>query len=148
MPKRTHVPARRLFDIGDILGDRHLVRVTVSANLEPVVLTLEHPLDYRIEKEHGSFPKKTADRLNSFRIHLKAGEEWSSVDLATTRENYHCIQPLGDQQWLLVRGRAGDEKDQNARVHDMDGKLTRSFHAGDGIEPTTFANAWRYLELA
>src|SRR5262245_16083792 len=103
MPKRTHVPARRRFDIGDLVGDRHLIRVTVSANLQPVVLTLEQPLDYRIEKGHGNFPKKTADHSNSFRIHFKTGEEWFSVDLATTRENYHYIQPLGDQQWLLVR---------------------------------------------
>jgi hypothetical protein len=145
MPKRAVITARRLFDLEDVVGDRHLVQVTVSANLEPVVLTLEQPLDYRIDKEHFSFPKRTANRANCFRIHSRKREKWSWVDLAPTRENYHFVQPLGSQHWLLVRGRAGDEKDINAHIFGMDGNLQRTFHAGDGIEDvqaTERRNIW------
>ena len=47
-----------------------------------------------------------------------------------------CVEqePLGADEWLLVRGRAKGNSDQNAHVYDSAGTLSRSFHAGDGIE--------------
>jgi hypothetical protein len=59
---------------------------------------------------------------------------WTTVDLPETDENYHQAQPLGSEEWLLVRGRADDEDDCNAQVFDACGRHLRSFHAGDGIQ--------------
>jgi hypothetical protein len=59
---------------------------------------------------------------------------WTTVDLPETVENYHDVQPLGGEQWLLLRGRVDGEDDCNAHVFDSSGKHLRSFYAGDGIQ--------------
>lgn len=132
MPKK--IVAQRLFDFASVIGDRHLINATVGPRLDPIVLSLEQQPDYRIEKNHGSFAKKRADRLNSFRLHSLVGGEWTSVDLEATNENFHFCQSFGDGQWLLVRGRAKGNVDQNAHVYGPNGRRLVSFHVGDGIE--------------
>jgi hypothetical protein len=129
------VVARQLFEIAGVVGDRHLINVTVEPHLDPVVLSLEQPPDYRIESPGwASFPKRRADRPNRFRIHHRAEDRWRALDLSKTDENYHAIQPLGGDRWLLVRGRAEGDDDPNAHVYDAAGRQVRSFHAGDGIQ--------------
>jgi hypothetical protein len=108
----------------------------VGPNLDPVVLSSEGAPDYRIESPGwASFPKKRADSPNRFRIHHMVSDEvWETLDLPETVENFHQVQPLGENGWLLVRGRADDEQDRNAQVYDGFGRHVRSFHAGDGIQ--------------
>ncbi len=132
----TTIEVRRLFDFGDVIGDRHIIAATVGPNLDPVVLSLERAPDYRIESSGwASFPKKRADSPNRFRIHHMGSDEvWTTIDLPETSENFHEIQPLGEGEWLLVRGRADDDGDRNAHIHDGSGRHLRSFHAGDGIQ--------------
>jgi hypothetical protein len=132
-PRRTIV-ARRLFGLPEVVGDRHLINVTVGPDLGPVILSAEHPPDYRIESPGwASFPRCRADRPNRFRIHHQAAGGWRAVDLPETFENFHHLQPLGEDGWLLVRGRAEGDDDRNAHVYDAAGRHLRSFHAGDGI---------------
>ncbi len=134
--KRIQVRAERLFRFSDIVGDRHLINTTVGPGLNPVLFSLHEAPDYRIEQPGwASFPKKWAARPNHFRIHHRVADEvWTTVDLPETDENYHQIQPLGHDKWLVVRGRAKDEEDRNAHVLDESACLVRSFHAGDGVE--------------
>lgn len=134
-PKRT-IEARRLFEFAAVVGDGHLIQATVGPDLDPVLLTLEREPDYRVESPGwASFPKLRAGRPNRFRIHHKAADEdWTTLDLSETDENYHAVQPLGGDAWLLVRGRADDDRDENAHVYDASGRHLRSFHAGDGIQ--------------
>jgi hypothetical protein len=131
MVKPKQVTATRLFNIATVIGNRHLIQLTVDAEHNPVILSLEQLPDYRIETDHGSFAKKQADRENAFRIHHHITGQWQLFDLPLTAENLHFVQPLGGK-WLLVRGRAGKE-DRNAHVYGPNGKA-KSFHAGDGIE--------------
>ncbi len=134
--QRTTIEARRLFDFCEVIGNRHLISATVGPNLDPVVLSLERAPDYRIEDPRGfSFPKKRADSPNQFRIQRVFSDKgWKSIDLPETVENFHAVQPLGEDEWLLVRGRSDDDEDRNAHVHDNTGRHVRSFHAGDGIQ--------------
>jgi hypothetical protein len=133
-PKRTIV-ARRIFRVPEVIGDRHLINVTVGPDLAPVALSLEQEPDYRIESPGwAAFPKKRADTPNRFRIHHHAGGRWEILDLPETVENFHVLQPLGGDEWLLVRNRADDDNDRNAHVYDAAGRHVRSFHAGDGIQ--------------
>ena len=136
MSKRAKVVvARRLFALPEVVVGRHLINVTVGPDLDPVVLTLEQPPDYRTESPGwASFPKKRADRPNRFRIHHQAGGMWRATDLPETVENFHQVQPLGVDEWLVVRGRAEGDDDRNAHVYDAVGRHLRSFHAGDGIQ--------------
>jgi hypothetical protein len=122
-------------DFSGIIGDQNLVTVSVGFDLSPVVLSLSQPPDYRTVASSGaSFFKKRANKPNHFSIHYLVGDDWQRTNLEETNENFCTIQPLGRDHWLLVRGRAESEKDQNATVFDMDGRPQWSFHAGDGIE--------------
>lgn len=120
-----------------VVGDRNLVQATVGPNLDPLLLTLDGEPDYRIETSPNqpTFPKKRADRPNRFRVHhMVADGVWATMDLPETVENYHQVQPLGEDEWLLIRGRADGDGDRNAHVHDINGRHVRSFPAGDGIQ--------------
>jgi hypothetical protein len=133
MSRVKQVTAQRVLTLADVLDGRHLIDVAVGPSLAPVLLSLEGEPDYRGLKNGASFPKQRAKRPNAFRVHYLIRTRWTSLDLQPTGENYHSVQPLPNGEWLLVRGRANDETDNNAHVYDADGKLLRSFHAGDGI---------------
>ncbi|WP_417390555.1 hypothetical protein [Gimesia sp.] len=127
--------ARHLVDFETVIGNRNLITVTVGPRLNPIMLSLGKLPDYRQENSGGgSFPKKISDTLNDFRIHYCEGEDWFSIDLSPTSENFHSIQPIGNQEWLLVRCRASGDQDRNAHVYGADGEHLRCFPAGDGIE--------------
>lgn len=134
--RRREVVAKRLFGFSEVIGDRHLIGVAVGPRLDPVVLSLEQDPDYRTEHPGwASFAKKRADRPNRFRIHHRvATHAWRAIDLPETSENIHFVQPLGQEEWLLVRGRADGDDDPNAHVHGASGRHLRSFPAGDGIQ--------------
>jgi hypothetical protein len=110
--------AKRLFDLPAVLGGRHLVNLTVGPYLGPVLL---------------SVGRKGAAR-RAFRVHYLVDRTWQALDLAATAEDYQFVQPLPGGRWLLIRSRACDEQDNNARVFGPDGSVVASFHAGDGIE--------------
>ncbi len=135
MPKTERITATRTFDLGDVVQARHVVRVIVGPRSDPIILSLDSPLDYRRTAPSGaSFAKLQAGHTNRFRIDHFLNGQWRSLPLSPKKENYHFVQPLDDDQWLLVRGRAAGNSDQNAHVYASDGILSRSFHAGDGIE--------------
>jgi hypothetical protein len=143
--RKRRVTARQVLEFAAVVGRRHLITATVGSSLDPVLLSLEGPPDYRLTTDHGGFPKRHADSPNRFRVHHRTGGGWAYLDLPPTAENYHRVQPLPDQQWLLVRGRAADGGDRNAHVYSAGGELLRSFHAGDGVEDvqaTEKGRAW------
>jgi hypothetical protein len=129
------VQVRRIADFCEIIGDRHLVLATVGIDLSPVVLSLAESPDYRTLSSSGaSFAKSRANAPNHFAIHYLLGDDWRRLDLQETDENFHAVQPLGPNHWLLVRSRADVKADQNATVFDMQGRPQWSFNAGDGIQ--------------
>jgi hypothetical protein len=133
--KPPSITASKLADFAEIIGQRHCIDATVGPQLEPVILSLASPLDYRFERTDGtSFAKQRADHPNQYAIHFRAGEHWLEVALPETKENYHSAQPLGQDHWLAVRGRSGGDNDCNAHVFDASGRRLRSFPAGDGIQ--------------
>lgn len=130
-----NIVARHLVDFETVIGDRNLITVTVGPQLNPIILSLGKLPDYRRENSSGvSFAKKKSDTPNDYRIHYCEGEDWFSVNLTPRPENFHFVQPIGDQEWLLVRGRSSGGKDRNAHVFGAYGKHVRAFPAGDGIE--------------
>ncbi|HTU19956.1 MAG TPA: hypothetical protein VMG10_17970 [Gemmataceae bacterium] len=143
MKKRA--TARRLLEIEHVLGCSHLITVTAGPSFDLILLSLEQSPDYRLVTGHGSFAKKRAASPNRFRVHYQSGDDWLSLDLAETLENYHAVQPLSNGRWLLVRCRAAGDQDANAHIYDADGIRTQSFPAGDGIadvQATERGNIW------
>jgi hypothetical protein len=133
MSRVQRVTAQRVLVYADLLDGHHLIDVAVGPSFDPILLSLVGEPDYRRVKYGASSPKQRAERPNAYRVHYRIRTRWASLDLPATDENYHSVQPLPKGHWLLVRGRANDEKDSNGHVYDADGKLLRSFHAGDGI---------------
>jgi hypothetical protein len=122
-------------DFSEVIGEQHLIAASVGADQSPVILSLRQTPDYRkVKAGGGSFAKKQATVPNQFSIHYLVGEDWFRVDLQETHENFNAVQPLGREQWLLVRGRADGEADRNATIFDMEGHPRHSFYGGDGIE--------------
>jgi len=134
MAKPNTIVARKLFDFREVVKDRHVIATTVGPNLNPIVLSLGKPPDYRIDKGGASFAKQRADEPNYYRIHYSLDDQWLTVDIESTHRNVHVVQPLGTEQWLLVCCRASSPTDRNALVTDCYGRIVHSFHAGDGIE--------------
>jgi hypothetical protein len=138
--------ATRVVDLEEIVASRHVVTVTAGPRHDLVVLSLDSPPDYRMTAPTGfSFAKLQADSPNHYGIdHFRAGE-WRSCSLPPTKENFHNVQPLGEDGWLLVRGRAKGEADRNAHVYSLDGLLCRSFHVGDAVadvQTTSRGDCW------
>lgn len=145
MRMKRRVAARKLLELESVLDGRHLITVTAGPSLDPILLSLEQSPDYRLVRGHASFAKKRAASPNRFRVHYQARDDWLSLDLAETPENYHAVQPLANGRWLLVRCRADGDRDVNAHIYDADGTPTHSFNAGDGIadvQATERGNVW------
>jgi hypothetical protein len=135
MATAGRIQTSRVFDLAEVVQARHVVRVAVGPRFDLVILSLDTPPDYRRKAPSGaSFAKLRADHTNRYRIDHFLDRQWRSLTLSPTKDNYYFVQPLGDDGWLLVRGRAEGSSDQNAHVYDSEGTLSRSFHAGDGIE--------------
>lgn len=134
MPRRTRrVGARKLFAFRDVVGHREVRAITAGHRLDPAILSTE--------RSRGSGPPRgpysPEDRPNRYRIHHREDGLWKSVDLPETTENFHHLQPIGADGWLLVRSMTdalkGDD-DQNAHLYRTDGSIVRSFYAGDAIQ--------------
>ncbi|MES2462204.1 MAG: hypothetical protein V4671_16585, partial [Armatimonadota bacterium] len=56
------------------------------------------------------------------------------TDLEETYRNYHLVETLGEDRWLLVCARAADDRENNAFIYDSSGNRVHSFAVGDGVE--------------
>lgn len=126
---------KHLLNLKGILQGRHLINLGVDCCEMPIFLSLEETPSYRYRRRRsgGCFDLKRAARVNNYRIHYCSQEVFKQVDLTPTRENYHFVQPLGTDRWLLVRARADGYSDRNAHIYSSTGEHLSSFHAGDAI---------------
>ncbi len=126
-------------DFGEQLGDDfELVSVNLGPKKELFVLAISKPPDFREFVTGASFPKIQADQPQDYLI-LRI-DEWSTsrIDIKEQSWNYHHVQPLPDNELLLVCSRSryhgNDVADLNGRVFGEDGSFRREFLLGDGIE--------------
>lgn len=129
-----NITLTQVADLAEFAKSRNVVTVTAGPVGDVLFLLLEQPLDYKTKGKGAIFAKHFAEKPNRFRICRLLNGSTHCVDLPETRDNYHQIQPLGRNQWLLVRGRSDGGSDMNAHIYSDDGLLLRTFHAGDGIE--------------
>ncbi|MDN4607679.1 hypothetical protein [Sporosarcina highlanderae] len=86
----------------------------------------------------GSFPATVTEKSYSYHVeHLQNGKT-TVIHLLEETWNYHYIQPIDEEHFMLVCARSyyhdAQNIEENARVYDKNGRFIRSFCLGDGIE--------------
>ena len=117
---------KHLLNLREILQGRYLSAVSAGFSGTPVILSLDRTRDYRLPEGR---VKLRSDTINNYRIHYFLGEELKHIELTPTHSNYHDIQPLGSDRWLVVSARASGYYDKNAHIYSSCGELIHSFHA-------------------
>jgi hypothetical protein len=125
-------------DLKNTLDDKQLISVSVDYVGRLFVLTTMEVIEYREHQSHGSFAKLQTKTPHDFTV-LEATADYSlTYHIPEQYWNYHHVQPLPDNELLLVCSRSrywgNDDYDLNACVFTSDGKLQREFLLGDGIE--------------
>jgi hypothetical protein len=120
-------------DLSETLRERPVISFSLDYSGRLFVLATEQKVDYR---------KGTSVRLKTTTPHdfvvIEATEDYvTEYRIPDQYWNYHHVQPLPDDELLLVCSRAlfrrRDDFDLNGRVFSLDGKFKREFLLGDGI---------------
>ena len=123
----------------EIVSKVSLITVSAGPQKDPIILVSEQSPGDRVQQSEVScFPKKD---LYHFQIYHQMNGEFTVISLPETSENFRFVQPIGQNQYLLVRANAKSESDKNAHIYNAEGWLVRSFHAGDGIQDVQVTEA-------
>jgi hypothetical protein len=129
-PTNLSIQANWILDLTTHLRGLEFVSINLSQEGHLFVLTAKHLLDYR----NGNFAKAHPETPNDFVvIEFVNGTLSSTTEIPQQFWNYHFVQPLPDEELLLVCARVRGEAN-NARVFGTDGDFIRDFTLGDGIE--------------
>jgi hypothetical protein len=140
MPQMKSLQLAPIADLTPYLGDSELVALNVGPDLQLYAVIALNKLDYRIEASTGfSFAKTTPDSPQAYRVvALHDGTLTLDVRIASERFNIHDIQPLPNDELLLVCCRScykgPDDFERNGRIYSSTGELVREVLLGDGIQ--------------
>lgn len=139
MSRIKHCRLNWQVDLNPHLEDRALISVEVRPGQELLALGISGVVDYRADSASGaSFARLRTNQPHDFTILRYQGGEFSRVEIRNEYWNFHYVQPLPDDELLLVCARCrhypDGTQDSNAHVYDASGRLRREFVLGDGIE--------------
>jgi hypothetical protein len=126
-------------EFGSQLQGYELVSASLGPDRAVYLLGASTTADYRETLQGGgSTPKVMSDQPNDFVVICFDGSHMQRKEFNSTRMNFHFVQPLPEDEILLVCARSGyrspDGYDLNAHVFSMDGQSKRQFRLGDAIE--------------
>lgn len=136
--------------IDEYLNGMDLASINVGPSGELYLLTVSKPTKRRSQtkKNVTSAKVRTSDPHN-FIVTRFDDSQVASFEIRDQFWNYHNVQPLPDDEFLLVCGRAyyrgPDEFNLNGKVFSQTGDLRREFLLGDGIQDvqtTVDGNIW------
>lgn len=123
-----------LVDISNHLVDYKLVDLSIGPKNELCTLYVSQIpglLD-------GMFPQSKTETEYDYKICVFSNDYEISVDFKNQKWNYHFLQPIYDDNYLLACARARLYKnksyDLNAKVIDNNGQIVKEFLVGDGIQ--------------
>lgn len=129
-----------LTDLSSYLKEDKLVAFNVDAQGRVFVLIAQKDLDYRMHDSRGaSFAKTEPDIPQVYRA-LAFYESRLLLDVQINEErfNIHDIQPLPDDELLLICARSNyrspENYELNGRIYSATGQMKRSILLGDGIQ--------------
>lgn len=126
-------------DLRSELQDQELISFSLDYSGRLFVLATMGEVEYWETTSTGfSFPKLKTHSAHDFVVYEATEQYTTSYLIRQQHWNFHFVQPLPDDELLLVcartRRRDKDDYDLNARVFTCDGQLKREFLLGDGIE--------------
>jgi hypothetical protein len=131
-PKRIDI--QPTFDVTDEFLDYTLIHASLGPNLEICCLGV-NSLPQRIE---GMFTPSKTETNHQYKVLVLNRDTKDSLVLYDQKWNYHFIQPLGDNERLVVAARCtryeDGSYDLNGKVFSSEGILIREFLLGDGIQ--------------
>jgi len=146
---------RPWLDLAPYLDGFDLISLSVGPRGDLYALAVTTPADYRQTVPSGvTFPKVWTERPHAVRIVRFDGSNITQRDIPNQHWNFYHVQPLPDDELLLVVSRSrcfsDDVYDLNAKVFAFNGAFKREFLLGDGIrdvQATTDGRIWvSYLD--
>lgn len=138
MPKPKQCRLDCHIDFRDVLKDRNLISVEVGPGQEILALAISGDPNYReIAASGASFARLRTESAHTFTILRYCESELSSVEIDSEHWNFHWVQPLPGEEYILVCARCrrypDGTHDSNARIYGASGRVRREFLLGDGI---------------
>jgi hypothetical protein len=132
-------------DLQPHLDGLELVSLGLGPDAALYVLAIVPAGDYREQRAGASFAKITPDTPTTFIVLRCDADAVQRVEFPNQSWNFHQVQPLPDNELLLVcarsRYRGPDDYDLNGHVFNVAGSFLRSFLLGDGIQDVQTTSA-------
>jgi len=148
MPPDKTLQLAPVADFTPFLSDGELVALDVGPDDRLYGVIALKALDYWKPGKGATFAKTTPSTPQTYRVlAFDGGDVTLDVRIADERFNIHEVQPLPNEELLLVccrsRYRGPNDFDKNGRVYSSDGEFVREILLGDGIAriQTTSAGA-------
>ncbi len=126
-------------NFGELLSGLEFIAIGTNHSANKIfLLSACPPLDYLTHRSGASFPKINPDQPQTYVVFSLDQFGHASFEILDQPWNFHFVQPLPNNEFLLVCARSGfrgaNDYDLNGCVFGTDGSLKRSFLLGDGIQ--------------
>ncbi len=132
----TKLPVNFTYDLSKELQGQQLISSSLDDSGRLFVLTTSEDVIYREKNE--TSPRLQTQKPHDFVVTEVTPHYSASYTIPNQYWNFHQVQPLADDELLLVCSRARfrtyEDYDLNASVFTLDGLKTREFLLGDGIQ--------------
>jgi hypothetical protein len=136
--KEINFGATQIADISNYLKDYKLVNISLGANQEICLLTV----NIAPEREVGpiaTFPQSKTNSVHNYKVMIMTKDSTEEIEIPNESWNYHFVQPIdSNNNILLACARSHYYKDgsydKNGRVFNKQGAFIRDLLLGDGIQ--------------
>ncbi|MBG9790455.1 hypothetical protein [Brevibacillus laterosporus] len=135
MKKKITYELRRFIDISPYTEDYEVVTSALGYDKKIYILLVNKTP----ERMDGMFVQSKTSSLFTYKV-LTIAEDGKicETSLSKQRYNYHFIQPINDDNLLVVGARTRyfgpDNYELNGKIFDLDGNLIKELLLGDGIQ--------------
>lgn len=122
-------------DLRDDLQDKHFIAASLDYSGTLLVLCTPDFVEYRYRSQNGNLmPRAKTSRPHDFAILEATSDFVINYTIPDQFWNYHFVQLLPDNLFLLACARTSKDDDLNACTFTQDGQLQNQFSLADGIE--------------
>lgn len=147
--KQITYNAQLWIDLSKELQDKEVQSFSLGYDGKLYVLTTYSKDNVQYRTANGLYPRLHTDNPHDFVVYVATYSNIEMYVIPQQTWNYWFIQPLLNDELLLVCGRSKQsykaKQEENASVFSLDGQYLRSFTIGDGIadmQTTSIGEIW------